>query len=209
MTNFQVDQHRTNLCLSIRVISYLFKTIFSAKELLRTDLPTKEQNKYTEYAIYSYVLVHYRTGLPHTSWEDPIKVIEGFNSHYTLLDLITGKEIDFHVSDMKQFVFDSAVVDPMDVAHRDYMEYFVDKILQHRGNPKKSSSSMEFEASWLNYPPDSNAWEPYKNLRQCGPLHVYLTKNNLAKLIPPKFRLDIAYPEHNLVSFEDFLPHLL
>ena len=42
----------------------------------------------------------------------------------------------------------------MDVARRDYMEYFVDKILQHRGNPKKSSS-MEFEVSWLNYFPPS------------------------------------------------------
>ena len=95
--------------------------------------------------------------------------------------------MDFHVSDMKPFVFGSAVLDPMNVARRDYMEYFVDKILRHRGNPKKSSS-MEFEVSWLNYPPDSNTWEPYKNLRQCGPLHVYLAENNLAKLIPPKFR---------------------
>ena len=49
--------------------------------------------------------------------------------------------MDFHVSDMKPFVFDSAVVNPMDVARDDYMDYFVDKILQHRGNPKKSSSS--------------------------------------------------------------------
>ena len=144
-----------------------------------------------EYAIDSYVLVHYRTGLPptrlHTSWKGSMKVIKGLNSCYTLLDLITGKEMDFHVSDMKPFVFDSAVVDPMDVARRDYMEYFVDKILQHRGNPKKWSS-MEFEVSWVNYPPDSNTWEQYKNLRQCGPLHVYLAENNLAKLIPPKFR---------------------
>ena len=79
----------------------------------------------------------------------------------------------------------------MDVVRRDYMEYFVDKILQHRGNPKKSSS-MEFEVSWLTvirqYPPDSNTWEPYKSVRQCGPLHVYLAENNLTKLIPPKFR---------------------
>ena len=88
---------------------------------------------------------------------------------------------------MKPFVFDSALVGPMDVARRDYMEYFVDKILQHHGNPKKSSAN-EFEVSWLNYPPDSNTWEPYKNLRQCGPLHVYLAENNLTKLIPPKFR---------------------
>ena len=56
---------------------------------------------------------------------------------------------------MKPFVFDSAVVDPMDGARRDYMEYFVDKILQHRNKPKKSSS-MKFEVSWLNYPPDSS-----------------------------------------------------
>ena len=54
--------------------------------------------------------------------------------------------MDFHVSNIKPFVFDSAVVDPTDVARRDYMEYFVDKILQHRGNPKKSFS-MEFEVS--------------------------------------------------------------
>ena len=114
-----------------------------------------------------------------------MKVIKGFNSRYTLLDLMTGKEMDFHVSDMKPFI--PMDVDPMDVARRDYMEYFVDKILQHHGNSKKSSF-MEFEVSWVNYPPDSNTPEPYKNLRQCGPLQNYLAENNLTKLIPPKFR---------------------
>ena len=47
----------------------------------------------------------------------------------------------------------------MDVARRDNMKYFVDKILQYRGNPKKSST-MEFEVSWLNYPPCINTWVP-------------------------------------------------
>ena len=66
----------------------------SAKELLRTDLlhlTTEEPNKHTEYAIDSYVLVHYRTGLPptrlHTSWKSPMKVSKGLNSRYTHLDL--------------------------------------------------------------------------------------------------------------------------
>ena len=136
----------------------------SREELPRTDLlplTTKEQNKHTEYTIDSYVLVHYRTGLPptrlHTTWKSLLKLIKGLNSCDTLLDLITGKEMDFHLSDMKPFVFDSAVVDPMDVARCDYMEYFADKILQHRGNLRKSTS-MEFEVNWLNYPPDSNTW---------------------------------------------------
>ena len=50
----------------------------SAEELLRTDLlhmTTKEQNIHKEYLPDSYVLVHYRTGLPpnrlHTNWKGP------------------------------------------------------------------------------------------------------------------------------------------
>ena len=53
------------LCMSnlLSIQDNLLKA--SAKELLRTDLlhlTVKEQNKHTEYAIDSYVLVHYRTG---------------------------------------------------------------------------------------------------------------------------------------------------
>ena len=47
---------------------------------------------------------------------------------------ITGKEKDYHVSDMKPFVFDFAMVDPLDIARRDQMEFFIEKILDHRGN---------------------------------------------------------------------------
>ena len=81
-----------------------------------------------------YVLVHYRTGLPptrlHTNWTGPMRVIKGLNSRYTLLDLITGKEKDYHVSDMKPFVFDSALVDLLDIARRDQMEFFIDPIFR-------------------------------------------------------------------------------
>ena len=62
----------------------------------RADLlhmTTKEQNIHKEYLPDSYVLVHYRTGLPptrlHTNWKGPMRVIKGLNSRYTLLDLIT------------------------------------------------------------------------------------------------------------------------
>ena len=88
----------------------------SAEELLRTDLlymTTKEQNIHEEYLPNSYVLVHYRTGLPltrlHTNWKVTMRVIKGLDSRYTLLDLITGKEKDYHVSDMKPFVFETCV----------------------------------------------------------------------------------------------------
>ena len=42
-----------------------------------------------------------------------MKVLEGRDSRYKLLDLITLKEKEFLVSDMKPFVFDAALTDPL------------------------------------------------------------------------------------------------
>ena len=92
----------------------------SAVELLRTDtlrLTTKELHEHTVYLPDTYVLVHYRTGSPptrlHTYWRGPMKLIEGRDSRYKLLDLITLNEKEFHVSVMKPFVFDAALTDPV------------------------------------------------------------------------------------------------
>ena len=116
-----------------------------------------------------------------------MKVIKGFNSCYTLLDLTTGKETDFRVSDMRLFVFDSAVIDPEDIARRDHMEYFIEEILGHRGNLKKKSE-IEFLVSWLGFSVDCNSWEPFANLRDTEQPHHYLTRQKLQRLIPLKFR---------------------
>ena len=63
---------------------------------------------------------------------------------------MTGKETDFHVSDMKPFVFDSVVINPQDIARRDRMEFFIEKILNHRGTIQKrkdlnSSDGLDIE----------------------------------------------------------------
>ena len=87
---------------------------------------------------------------------------------------ITLKEKEFHVSDMKPFVFDAALTDPLDVARRDNMEYVIDKILEHGGN-------------WLGYAQEHNSWEPYKALRDSEQLHAYLTEHKFRFLIPQKF----------------------
>ena len=165
----------------------------SAAELLRTDLlhmTSKEQNTHKEFPTDSFVLVHYRTGLPptrlHTFWHGPMRVIRGANSRYTLLDLITGKEKDYHVSDIKPFIFDPALIDPIDVARRDRMEFFIEKILEHRGNLKRRSE-IEFLVRWLGYDEQHDSWEPYANLRDSTQLHAYLLEKNLKRLIPSKF----------------------
>ena len=166
----------------------------SAKELLRTDLlhQTNAQTlSYTEHLPDSYVLVHYRTGAPptrlHTHWRGPMRVVSGSDSRYLLYDLITHKEKIYHVSDMKPFLYDPSVTSPLDVARRDYMEFFVDSIVDHRGNIKKKTE-LEFLVSWLGYDNRDNSWEPYSNLRDTGKLHDYLIMKNMRQLIPAKFR---------------------
>ena len=42
------------------------------------------------------------------------------------------------MSDIKPFVFDAALADPLDVARHDNIEYFIDKILEHRGKENRN-----------------------------------------------------------------------
>ena len=101
----------------------------AAKELLRIDLlhmTHKKQLQHTDYQPGTFGLVHYRTGHPptrlHTFWRGPMRVISGSNSRFTLYDLISHVEKEYHVSDMKPFLFDPLRVESLDVAHHDYME---------------------------------------------------------------------------------------
>jgi Chromo (CHRromatin Organisation MOdifier) domain len=134
--------------------------------------------------------VHYRSGSPparlHTSLRGPLRVVSGSNSRYTLHDLITNKEKEYHVSDMKQFLYDPNHVDPVDVARRDHMEFFVESISSHRGNLNRSAS--EFLVKWRDYPESENSWEPYSNLRDNAILHDYLKLKKLHRLINKQHR---------------------
>jgi len=54
---------------------------------------------------------------------------------YLLLDLIKNKDPKYyHVTQMKPFHFDPSHTDPVDVARRDYLEFFIESVLAHRGN---------------------------------------------------------------------------
>ena len=105
---------------------------------------------------------------------------------YTLLDLMTGKEKDYHVSDMKPFVFDSALVDPLDVTRRGQMDFFIEKFSDHK-RKLSHRKSLQFFVSWMGYDQSYDSWEPYANLRDSDHLHSYLREKQLAQLIPSEF----------------------
>ncbi len=88
---------------------------------------------------------------------------------------------------MKPFVFDPLNTDPLDIARRNYLEFFIEKILGMAGDVKKVST-LDFEVKWLGYDNTHNLWPSSKDLRETEILHSYLIANNLRKLIPTKFQ---------------------
>jgi hypothetical protein len=130
--------------------------------------------------------VKYCTGKPptraHTFWRGPLKVVANDKSEYLLHDLVQNKTKPYHVSDMKPFVFNPLQTDPLDIARRDYLEFFVEKVLDMRGDPKRVSS-LTFLTKWLGYDDTHNTWEPWK-VCVVEILHTYLRANTLSKIIP-------------------------
>jgi hypothetical protein len=88
---------------------------------------------------------------------------------------------------MKTFRFDPLKTNPVDIARRDYLEFFVEKILEMKGDHRRVNN-LSFLVKWLGFDDTYNTWEPWKNVRDTDKVHDYLRANNMEKLIPKKFR---------------------
>ena len=95
-----------------------------------------------------------------------------------------------HIKKKLNFNYDSEVNVPADTARRDYMEFVVEKVLNHSGD-KKKPTTMSFQIKWLNYDDTHNSWEPWKNLRLCEALHEYLRDNKMKHFIPKNLEASV------------------
>ena len=74
-------------------------------------------------------------------------------------------------------------MEPLDIARRDYMEYFIEKVIAHRGDPGRVST-LWFQVKWLNFDETHNTWEPWSGIRLTNAVHAYLREINLVRLFP-------------------------
>jgi hypothetical protein len=152
------------------------RTILQESDSLHTA--TSSAKLPTTFLPGTYVLAKYRNSSNlysaptrlHTYWKGPLKVISNVLSEYLLLDLITGKQKPYHISDLKPFVFDPLNTDPLDIARRDSLEFFIEKILAMSGDVKKVST-LDFHVKWLGYDDTFNLWLPCQDLRETDILH--------------------------------------
>jgi hypothetical protein len=145
---------------------------------------------FTEYPVNSYVLLDHPEGNRpklSTKLKGPYQVINLIGSRYTIQNLLTGKNFDTHITNLRPFNYDSSRTDPKEVAMHDQHEFVLHEVIAHRGD-RYRRSAMEFLVRWEGFGPEFDSWEPYSNLRDTEKLITYLSANRLKALIPQKHK---------------------
>jgi hypothetical protein len=147
--------------------------------------------RYAEFPITSYVLytppLGKRRPKINMTHDGPFQVLNRIGDIYTIQHLVNGKPFDTHISNLRPFFYDPTNVDPKDIAIANEGEFYIDRIISHRGDTNRRSR-MEFKVRWLGYTEDDDTWEPYSHLRDTEQLLTYLRANRLVKLINKKHK---------------------
>ena len=146
----------------------------------------------TEFSINSYVLVQYRDRPPtkfHTNWEGPFRVVSFAKNTYVLQNLVNMKLREVHVTQIKPFLYDEHEVDPVDIARKEAQEFLVERILQHRGGPRKST--LEFLVKWTGDGEDYDKWVPWELVRDNHELHKYCFTHKMKALLTKEQKAEV------------------
>jgi hypothetical protein len=93
------------------------------------------------------------------------------------------KFITTYINHLREFHYDPDRTNSIGVAVQSRGEFFIDSILEHRGD-RQRRSTMEFKVRWRGYGPEHDSWEPHKNLAHTEQLILYLIRNRMRSLIP-------------------------
>jgi hypothetical protein len=170
-----------------------FLSIALQTQRKRDEKHMSTQGPVTEFPINSYVLIQYENkehrppSKLHTLRKGPMKVVNSVGSRYTVQNLVTFKLEDYHVTNLRPFVYDPTRTDPRLVANADQKVSDIEAIVAHRGQVKRKSS-MQFKVRWAGLGEEGDTWEPWSSLRTNHFLFLYLASRKLKTLIPPQFR---------------------
>ena len=116
-----------------------------------------------------------------TTWAGPYQVISTDVKNVTIKNIVTMRERTVHIKQLKEFIYDPLVTNPLTVAQRDYQEFQIEAIINHMGSLRQRTS-MQFLVQWLGYGPEENSWVAWSELKHTEHLHDYLKANNLTRL---------------------------
>jgi transposase InsO family protein len=166
---------------------------YNTKEINKR-ITSRGDNVPTSFPINSYVLVKYPPskqgrGPPtkfHSFWRGPYKVESVTGDKYNLLNIVTGQTNTFHVTQLKEFVYNGNENVPLNIARKDDDEYIVESILDHRINFSPDQKGLYILVKWEGY--NDPTWEPRKNFMHVEVFHDYCSANKLKRFIPKGHR---------------------
>jgi hypothetical protein len=88
----------------------------------------------TEFPIGDYVLLHHPGERPEkmkTQPQGPYKVVKNDKSAFSIENLVDKKRVTVHITNLRPYYFDLAVIDPAIIAMHDNQEFVIEKVLNH------------------------------------------------------------------------------
>jgi len=119
--------------------------------------------------------------------EGPYIVLDSEESKYKIKNLATNVIKEVHISRLRPYMVDNRMLQPDIVANKDYQYSNIEKIIKHKGNPKRKTG-MSFLVKWSGFDSSNNTWEKYNTLKSNEELHKYLIIKKLKDLIPSGFK---------------------
>ena len=120
----------------------------------------------------------------------PFKVVRYQGDTYTIRSLITHRDEQIHVKELRQFVHEGNEQTLYSVALRDHQDrYFINAVTDYHGSLDRRRE-LKFKVHWTGYDAAAESWVPYSELRDTAALHKYLLAQPAKEfqlLIPAKF----------------------
>jgi hypothetical protein len=116
----------------------------------------------------------------------PIKVVERNNDAYSVLDIVSRRTQEVHISRLFPFFYDDTRVDPETIALRDSenllwnpssMIQSTQKFRRHNGNFESAGRDMMNGVR-------EDTWGSWNSLKHVEALHQYLRANGFSQYIP-------------------------
>ena len=73
---------------------------------------------------------------------------------------------DYHVSKLREFLYDPEITDPRQIANRDTQAWDIEKIITHEGDLQGSRKEIDFLVKWKGYDDLYNKWLSWEELRK-------------------------------------------
>ena len=110
---------------------------------------------------------------------------------YTLQDIVTQRLAKYHVSKLRQYLYDERTATPLEVAVTDIPdEFIVGECLGMKGDIRGPKSNLVFRIRWAGYGPEDDTDEPWKHVKDNDTVLTYLYNHpnkRVRRLVPRSF----------------------